>query len=94
MNLGSIPSSPIPDGTDVTIIVQTNVTPENEVILWYSVNGDPAVEAGEMTETGSHEYVWNVVGDSTTTGDSVEVWAISEFDGADVESNHITIEVT
>lgn len=94
MNLGSIPSSPIPDGTDTTIIVQTNVAPQNEVYLWYSVNGDPAVEAGEMTQTDSHEFVWNVVGDSTTTGDSVEVWAVSEYDSAPVESNHIIIEVT
>jgi hypothetical protein len=94
MNLGSIPSSPIPDGRDTTIIVQTNVTPQNEVVLWYAVNGGAPVEAGEMTETGSHEYVWNVIGDSTTTGDSVEVWAVSEFDSAPVESNHIIVEVT
>jgi hypothetical protein len=94
MNLGSIPSSPIPDGTDTTIIVQTNVAPQNEVFLWFAVNGGIDTLAGEMTETGSHEFVWNVIGDSTTAGDSVEVWAVSEFDGADVESNHITIEVT
>jgi hypothetical protein len=92
--LGSIPSSPIPDGTDATIIAQTNVVPTGEVILWYSVNGGADVEAGEMTQTDTHSFVWNVVGDSTTTGDSVEVWAVSEWDGSDVESNHITIEVT
>lgn len=94
MNLGSIPSSPIPDGTDTTIIVQTNVAPQNEVVLWYAVNGGTPVAAGEMTETGSHEFVWNVTGESTTAGDSVEVWAVSEFDGAPVESNRILIEVT
>lgn len=92
--LGSIPSSPIPDGSDATIIAQTNVTPQNEVFLWFSVNGDPAILAGEMTQTQTHEFVWNVVGDQTTTGDSVDIWAVSEWDGADVESNHITIEVT
>jgi hypothetical protein len=94
MNLGSIPSSPIPDGTDTTIIVQTNVAPQNEVVLWFAVNGGTPVAAGEMTETGSHEFVWNVIGDSTTAGDAVEVWAVSEFDGAPVESNRIVIEVT
>jgi hypothetical protein len=93
MLLGSIPSSPIPDGSDATIIVQTNVVPQNEVYLWFSVNGDPAVEAGEMTQTETHEFVWNVVGDSSTVGDSVEVWAVSDWDGVDVESNHIIIEV-
>jgi len=94
MILGSIPSSPIPDGTDTTIITQTNVTPQNEVFLWYSVNGGAATNAGEMTQTNTHEFVWNVVGDSTGPGDSVEVWSVSNWDGADVESNHITIEVT
>lgn len=92
--LGSIPSSPIPDGTDTTIIAQTNVTPTAEVFLHYAVNGGPEVTAGEMTQTNPHEFVWNVVGDATEPGDSVEVWAVSQFDGADVESNHITIEVT
>lgn len=92
--LGSIPSSPIPDGSDATIIAQTNVVPENEVILHYSINGGADTVAGEMTQTNPHEFVWNVVGDDTGPGDSVELWAISEFDGADVESNHITIEVT
>lgn len=94
MALGSIPSSPIPDGTDTTIIVHTNVAPTAEVYLWYAVNGGTETLAGEMTEVGSHEFVWNVVGDSTTTGDTVEVWAVSEYDGSDVESNHITIEVS
>lgn len=94
MILGSIPSSPIPDGTDTTIIVQTNVVPTAEVFLHYSVNGGPDTTAGEMTQTNPHEFVWNVVGDSTGAGDSVEVWAVSLFDGNDVESNHITIEVT
>jgi hypothetical protein len=88
--LGSIPSSPIPDGADATIIAQTNVTPDDEVILWYSVNGDPAIEAGQMTQTNPHEFVWEVQGTSTTTGDSVELWALS----GTTESNHITIEVT
>jgi len=94
MILGSIPASPIPDGTDATIIVQTNVTPTAEVFLHYAVNGGAEVTAGEMTETNPHEFVWNVQGNATGPGDSVEVWAVSVFDGADVESNHIVIEVT
>lgn len=94
MLLGSIPSSPIPDGTDTTIIVQTNVAPQEEVFLWYAVNAGPDTLAGEMTQVDTHEFVWNVIGDSTTTGDSVEVWAVSEWDNSPVESNHITIEVT
>lgn len=93
MLLGSIPSSPIPDGTDATMIVQTNVVPQNEVFLWFSVNGGPDTLAGEMTQIDTHQFVWNVVGDSTTVGDSVEVWAVSDWDSAPVESNHITIEV-
>lgn len=93
MILGSIPSSPIPDGTDTTIIVQTNVTPTAEVFLHYAVNGGADTTAGEMTQTNPHEFVWNVIGTATGPGDSVEVWAVSEFDGAAVESNHITIEV-
>lgn len=94
MTLGSIPSSPIPDGTDTSIIVQTNVSPTAEVILHYSINGGPDVTAGEMTQVDTHEFIWNVEGSATTTGDSVEVWAESVFDAATVESNHITIEVT
>jgi hypothetical protein len=94
MLLGSIPSSPIPDGTDTTITVQTNVAPTDEVYLWYSVNAGPDTLAGEMTQVDPTEYVWNVMGDSTTTGDSVEVWAVSLYDSVPVESNHIVIEVT
>lgn len=94
IQLGSIPSSPIPDGADTTIIAQTNVSPTQEVILFYAVNGGPAVEAGEMTEVNPHEFVWQVIGNSTT-GDSVEVWAVTQYGDplAAVESNHITIEV-
>jgi hypothetical protein len=92
--LGSIPSSPIPDGADATIIAQTNVVPTAEVFLHYQVNGGAEVTAGEMTQINPHEFVWEVQGDTTTTGDSVELWAVSEFDGNPVESNHITIEVT
>ncbi len=94
MTLGSIPSSPIPDGTDTTIIVHTNVAPTDEVYLWFAVNGGAHVLAGEMTQTGTLEFVWNVQGDQTTTGDSVEVWSVSLYGGVSVESNHITIEVT
>lgn len=92
--LGSIPSSPIPDGSDATIIAQTNVTPTDEVYLWYSVNGGADVLAGEMTQVDPHEFVWQVIGDNSTTGDSVEVWALTTYGGSPVESNHITIEVT
>lgn len=94
MLLGSIPSSPIPDGTDTTITVQTNVTPSAEVYLYYAVNGDPPQQAGEMTQVTPHEFVWNVVGDSTGPGDTVEVWAVTQYDGDSVESNHIEIDVT
>jgi hypothetical protein len=88
--LGSIPSSPIPDGTDATIIAQANVVPANEVTLHYSINGGPDVTAGEMTQVTPIEFVWNVTGDDTGPGDSVELWATSGI----TESNHITIEVT
>jgi hypothetical protein len=90
MLLGSIPSSPIPDGTDTTIIVQTNIVPADEVFLHYRVNGGADTTAGEMTQVDTHEFVWNVEGSATGPGDSVEVWAVS----GTTESNHITIEVT
>jgi hypothetical protein len=90
ITLGSIPSSPIPDGSDATIIAQTNVVPDDDVILHYKINGGADTAAGEMTQTNPHEFVWDVQGDLTTTGDSVEVWAES----GTTESNHITIEVT
>lgn len=94
MLLGSIPSSPIPDGTDTTIIVQTNVTPTDEVNMFFSVNGGATNGPNEMTQTNPHEFVYNATGDYSGPGDSVEVWAVSEWEGVDVESNHITILVT
>jgi hypothetical protein len=93
LNLGSIPSSPIPDGADASIVVQTNVSPENEVFLWSSINGGADTLVGAMIEADSHEFIWEVDGSSTTAGDSIELWAISDYDGNPVESNHITIEV-
>lgn len=94
LNLGSSPSSPIPAGTDVTITVNTNVAPSDEVYLWYSINGDPSVDAGEMTQTGTLEFVWEAQGGLVAAGDSVEIWAASQYAGDYVESNHITIDVT
>lgn len=89
LTLGSTPSSPIPDGTDVTITVFSNVAPDEEVFLHYSINGGPDVTAGEMTEVAPTEFVWNVDGSLTVAGDTVNVWAVS----GTTESNHIVIEV-
>ena len=94
MSLGSNPSSPIPDGTDTTITAQTNIHPPADVFLHYRINSGPDVTAGEMVEVSPLEFVWNVEGSATTSGDSVEVWAETMYGGGIVESNHITIEVT
>lgn len=91
--LGSIPSSPIPDGTDTTITAQANIAPTSEVFLHYAINGGAEVVAGEMTQVDTLDFVWNVEGSTTTAGDSVEVWAVTQYNSAPVESNHIIIEV-
>lgn len=93
MTLGSIPSSPIPDGTDVTAVVQTNQPVTDPIEVWYSLNGGPTTLAGEATQVDTLEFVFNADESITVTGDSVEVWATSLWEGNPVESNHITIEV-
>lgn len=93
MVLGSIPSSPIPDGTDVTAVVQTNQPITDPIHIWYSLNGGADTHAGEATQVDTLEFVFNADESITVTGDSVEVWATSLWEGNPVESNHITIEV-
>lgn len=94
MVLGSIPSSPIPDGTDVTAVVQTNQAVTEDIEVWYSLNGGPDTLAGVATQVDTLQFVFNADESITVTGDSVEVWAVTTFDGSPVESNRITIEVT
>lgn len=94
MTLGSIPSSPVPDGTDVTAVVQTNQPITEDIHIWYSLNGGPDTDAGAATQVDTLEFVFNADESITVTGDSVEVWATTTFDGNPVESNRITIEVT
>ena len=92
ITLGSIPSSPIPDGTTTTIIAQTTEDPDGDITLHYSINGDPE-QSALMTQTETHQFVYAVVGNQTGPGDSVELWATGVYNGDPAESNHITIEV-
>lgn len=89
MLLGSVPASPIPDGTDTTLNVYTNQPPVDEVYIHYSINGGAWQVTPELTQVTPTHFVHNVVGGETTTGDSVELYAKS----GTTESNHIVIEV-
>jgi hypothetical protein len=75
--IGTIPSSPIPDGTDTTVNVQANSVPGDEVHLWYRINSVAWVDNGEMTQIAPTEFVENVNGGLTVAGDVVELYAQS-----------------
>jgi hypothetical protein len=89
LQIGTQPSSPIPDGTDVTVTVQSN-EPVDEVNLWYRINGGAWTDNGEMTEINSQEFVENLDGTLANPGDVFDLYAKS---GTTV-SPTITIEVT
>lgn len=92
ITLGSIPSSPIPDGANATIIAQTTEDPDGDITLHYKINGG-AEQTQIMTQTETHQFVHAVSGGLTGPGDSVELWATGVHNGDAAESNHITIEV-
>jgi hypothetical protein len=90
LTIGTIPASPIPDGTDTTITVQTNHEPDDEVYLWYRINGGSWTDNGEMTQVNPQEFVENVNGTLANAGDVVELYAKS---GTTV-SPTITVNIT
>jgi hypothetical protein len=90
LQIGTQPSSPIPDGTDVTITVNTNQPPDDEVYLWYRINGGTWTDAGEMTQVTPTQFVQNVDGTLTSAGDVVDLYAKS----GTVQSATITVNVT
>lgn len=58
--LGTIPGSPVEVGTDVTVNVQSNEQPDDEVHLHVSDDaGATWTDLGEMTEIGTTEFVYN-----------------------------------
>jgi hypothetical protein len=77
LTIGTEPSSPIPDDTDVTVTVHANVAPEGEVNLWYRINGGAWVDNGEMTETDPTTFVENLDGTLVNAGDVVDIYAKS-----------------
>jgi hypothetical protein len=89
LQIGTQPSSPIPDGTDVTVTVQSN-EPVEEVNLWYRINGGGWTDNGEMTEINSQEFVENLDGTLANPGDVFDLYAKS----GTTTSPTITIEVT
>jgi hypothetical protein len=89
LQLGSQPASPIPDGTDTTLTVMANRPPTDEVYIHYSINGGPEQVTPELTQVTPTQFVHNVSGGDTTSGDTVALYAVS----GSVESNHIEIEV-
>lgn len=91
LTIGTEPASPIPDGTDTTITVHANTSPDpDEVHLWYRINGAGWVDNGEMAEVNPLEFVENVDGDLTVAGDVVELYATA----GSVMSPTITVNVT
>jgi hypothetical protein len=89
LQIGTQPSSPIPDGTDVTVTVQAS-EPVEEVNLWYRINGGGWTDNGEMTEIDSQEFVENLDGTLANPGDVFDLYAKS----GTTTSPTITIEVT
>lgn len=60
LTIGTIPSSPVGHGTDVTVQIHSNYAPPAEVILYAAdAPAGPWTSLGEMTEITSHEYVSN-----------------------------------
>jgi hypothetical protein len=90
LQIGTQPSSPIPDGTDVTVTVNANSVPAGEVNLWYRINGGAWTDNGEMTEVTPTQFVENLDGTLANPGDVFDLYAKS---GTTV-SPTITIEVT
>jgi hypothetical protein len=91
LQIGTNPSSPIPDGTDTTVTVNSNVHPSSgEVNLFYRINGGPWVDNGQMTEVDPLTFVENVDGTLSVAGDVVELYGKS---GA-VVSPTIVVHVT
>lgn len=90
LSIGTIPSSPVPAGTDVTVNVQANVIPGDEVYLWYRINGGAWTDHGEMTQVNPLEYIDQTDGTLAASGDTVDLYAKS---GTTV-SPTITIEVS
>jgi hypothetical protein len=88
--IGTIPASPIPDGTDTTVTVQSNREPDDEVFLWFRVNGGAWTDNGEMTQVNPQEFVENLNGTLAASGDTFDLYAKS---GTTV-SPTITINVT
>lgn len=91
LTIGTEPSSPIPDGTDTTITVHTNIAPSGgEVNLFYRINGGAWVDNGEMVEVDPLTYVETVDGTLSSAGDVVELYGKS----GSVVSPTIVINVT
>jgi hypothetical protein len=90
LSIGTDPASPIPDGTDVTVTVHANVSPTDEVHLWYRINGGTWTDHGETTEVDPLTFVENLDGALASPGDVFDLYAQS---GA-VVSPTITINVT
>ena len=90
LTIGTEPSSPIPDGTDVTVTVHANVSPADEVHLWYRINGGTWTDNGETTEVDPLTFVENLDGTLANPGDVFDLYARS----GTTSSPTITIEVT
>jgi hypothetical protein len=90
LTIGTEPSSPIPDGTDVTVTVHANEPPVDEVYLWYRINGGAWTDHGEMTETDPTTFVENLDGTLANPGDVFDLYAKS----GTAQSPTITINVT
>jgi hypothetical protein len=90
LTIGTEPSSPVPDGTDVTVTVHANVAPEGEVNLFYRINGGAWTDNGEMTETDPTTFVENLDGTLASPGDVFDLYAKSGL----IQSPTITINVT
>ena len=90
LSIGTIPASPVPAGTDVTVTVQATAVPTDEVHLFHRINGGAWTDAGEMTQVNPEEFVAEIPGGLAAAGDDVDLQAKS---GA-VSSPVITVEVT
>jgi hypothetical protein len=90
LSIGTEPSSPIPDGTDVTVTIHANVAPTDEVYLWYRINGGTWTDHGETTEVDPLTFVENLDGTLASPGDVFDLYAKS----GSTQSPTITINVT
>jgi hypothetical protein len=78
LTIGTVPASPVEVGTDVTVHVHSEEALDGEVHLHLRVNGGGWTDLGEMTQTSSDEYVFNLQTDSHDAGDVLEVYADAE----------------